>query len=314
MENDKLITVIVPVFNMECYLDECVQSILHQTYVNFEVILIDDCSTDRSGAMCDEYAAKDRRIRVLHKKQNEGLSCARNTGVQLAEGSYICFVDSDDFLFPDYLKVLYENAVLYNADVSWCGFVKFTDSLPSDKKQDDSPKLLTKQKLYEDLVYRKRLEIVVAWNKLIRRELALKLAFPPGRWHEDEFYVNGLLEKAERVVETDTCLYGYRQRKDSIMGSNHKRDLRHLDLIDAAEERVRFFGGIDRKLYERCLTAYRGTIIGQYRNFPTGSTAVRLKCRFLMSFLKYPTTNIRGIKGWILFTVNSGKFYEKYWR
>lgn len=341
---EELISVIVPVYNVEIYLKDCVQSVLNQRYSNFELILVDDCSTDCSGAICDEYAGKDSRIKVIHKKKNEGLSAARNTGVGLAGGSYICFVDSDDYVWPDYLSVLYENAVLCNADVSWCSFVKFTDILPEYSRGKDLPSQETivnqhknlptqsqeekpdqntfsqvsKETLYEYLsatsVNCKKPEFVVAWNKLIRRELALKLEFPKGRWHEDEFYINDLVEKAEIVVETSACLYGYRQRNNSITGNDNKMDFRHLDVLDAAEERIFICRRQGRRLYNRSLKAYRWAIISQFRNFSMGIPAAKLKCRFLASFIKYPDGSIRGIKGWILFLIYSKKFYEKYWR
>lgn len=327
----KLISVIVPVYNVEAYLDACLQSVLCQKYENFELILVDDCSADQSGILCDAYAKKDPRIRVVHKRQNEGLSCARNTGVKLSCGDYLCFVDSDDYILPDYLKILYENAVLYDADVSWCSFFSFEekelnggeDQMPakwvnSRGGNENLPRILTKQKLYEYLtetsIGHKKPEFAVAWNKLIRRQLALELLFPPGRLHEDEFYINDLVEKAGIVVETDARLYGYRQRKDSITGREHQDDIRHLDVLDAVQERVCRCRRLDSLLYERSLKAYRWAIINQFRTFSSGMPAVKLKYRFLVSFVQYPFRNLNGIKGWVLFLFRSEKFYEKYWR
>lgn len=318
MMKNQLITVIVPVYNVEAYLDDCIQSVLNQEYENFELILVDDCSVDRSGDICDEYARKDSRVRVIHKTRNEGLSCARNTGVELSQGSYLCFVDSDDCILPGYLRVLYDNAVLYGADVSWCSFIRFTDTLPSDAGGENIPVLISREELYEYLSETsagcKKPEFAVSWNKLLRRDLALKLNFMPGRWHEDEFYINDLVENAVTVVETGARLYGYRRRADSITGSVHSEDLRHLDALDAAEDRVRLCRRLNRRLYYRSLKAYRWSIINQYRCFSGGLTGARLKFRFLASFLRYPARTVKGMKGWILFLTDSGKFYEKYWR
>lgn len=318
MRKNDLITVVVPVYNVEDYLNECIESILNQEYENFELILVDDCSGDRSGEICDEYAQRDSRVRVLHKTGNEGLSCARNSGVQMSRGTYICFVDSDDCILPGYLRVLYENAVLYGADVSWCSFFCFTDLLPQESSGMNRPERISREMLYEYLSETsagcKKPEFAVAWNKLIQRDLALKLRFVPGKWHEDEFYINDLVENAEMVVETGARLYGYRQRKDSITGSDHARDIRHLDALDAAEERVRICRHRNRRLYHRSLKAYRWSIIGQYRYFSEGRMGIRLKCRFLASFFRYPARTLKGMKGWLLFLMDSGKFYETYWR
>lgn len=315
VDAEELISIIVPVYNVELYLEECIRSILNQSYTHFEAILVDDCSTDRSGDICDEWAAVDERIRVVHKKMNEGLSCARNTGVELSVGSYVCFVDSDDCVFPDYLRVLYENAVLFHADVSWCSFEKFEDILPPAAELENRPVLVDKQKLYEYLSENcNKPEFVVAWNKLIRREIACRLVFPPGRLHEDEFYINDLVEQVECVVETDARMYGYRQRTDSLTGSDNIMDIRHLDILDAAEERVKRCRNLNREIYHRSLISYRGAIIRLYRTFSTGTVGSGLKRRFLKSFLKYPAGSIRGTKRWLLFLLDSDRFYEKYWR
>lgn len=315
MGSGELISVIVPVYNVELYLDDCIQSILNQSYTHFEVILVDDCSTDSSGAMCDEYTVQDPRIRVVHKKKNEGLSCARNTGVKLAVGNYVCFVDSDDCIMPDYLRVLYENASSFGADVSWCSFEKFETVMPSGKNEENRPNPVTRQEMYEYLAENcEKPEFVVPWNKLIRRDLACRLTFPPGRLHEDEFYINDLVELAELVVETPVHLYGYRQRRDSLTGSDNIQDIRHLDVLDAVEDRVRRCRHLGRNIYHRSLTAYRVAIIRQFQTFSKGRIAVRLKIRFLLSFCKYPSVTSEGLRRWLLFIFNPEKFYKKYWK
>lgn len=317
MGKNEKITVIVPVYNVEKYLAECIESLLEQTYQNFELILIDDCSPDRSGIVCDQFAEKDPRIRVIHKEKNEGLSAARNTGVQMATGSYMCFVDSDDILMPDFLRILYENAAQYHADLSYCCFQQFNNTSELQKEWFHQSSLVSSKQLYEYLTETsigcKKPEFVISTCKLIRSSIAQSLSFPYSRWHEDEFYINGLVQKVNTVVETSECLYCYRQREDSITGNDNRIDRRHLDVLDAIEERVRICRKLNRRLYHRSLTAYRFSICDQYRTFSTGKIAVQLKVRFILSFLKYPTLHFRGLKGWTLFLLNSKHYYRKYW-
>lgn len=239
MQGD-LISVIVPVYNVKPYLEECMNSILNQTYKNFEVILVDDGSTDGSGEMCDEYAEKYSFIKVIHQ-ENLGPSGARNAGVDISEGRYISFVDSDDIVAEDYLKILYENAVLYNADVSMCGYVRFRNAAEILPMTENVPHKVLKIAFLERVMCSiVNTPLVVTWNKLIRKDVAEKIMFPVGKWHEDQFYINYLMENADIFVETGAELYFYRQRPDSIMGENNKNDPRHLVVVDALKERNDF--------------------------------------------------------------------------
>lgn len=145
MENRELISVVVPVYNVKPYLSECVYSILNQKYSNLELILVDDGSTDGSGTMCDELSETDKRIKVLHI-ENGGPSAARNAGVKAAKGDYISFVDSDDIVSEDYLKILYENAVAFDADVSMCRYVTFKNGeAPSEPDTENKPSFKIKK-------------------------------------------------------------------------------------------------------------------------------------------------------------------------
>lgn len=123
-KNNPLITVVVPIYKVEAYLDECVQSILKQTYSNLEIILVDDGSPDRCGEMCDVYAEKDARVKVIHQK-NKGLSGARNSAIDIATGEYITFVDSDDYLKEDMVEVLYHEVLQYDAEIATAAFESF---------------------------------------------------------------------------------------------------------------------------------------------------------------------------------------------
>lgn len=273
MKNSDLISVIAPVYNVKPYLYECINSILEQKYKNFELLLIDDGSTDGSGDICDELAEKDNRIRVIHK-ENGGLSFARNTGVKAAKGSYVCFIDSDDVISEDYLKILYENAKLYDADVSQCRYVKFYSGKEFFPLLNNIPQKSNKEDLFERLTYTGTVDsisLTIACNKLIRREIAEKISFPEGKLHEDEFYVNYLMEKAERFAETPAELYFYRQRNDSIVGNDNRGDIRHFAVVEAFKKRKKLYKKkCSKEIYKKMKASYRGIVIYQLKNFLKG--------------------------------------------
>ena len=127
MEQD-LISVIIPVYNVEKYLKRCMDSVLKQTYSNIEIIIVDDGSTDTSGSLCDEYWKKDSRITVFHK-ENGGLSSARNFGLERVSGNYVCFIDSDDFIHENYISFMYDKIIKNDADICYCKSTKFTDDV-----------------------------------------------------------------------------------------------------------------------------------------------------------------------------------------
>lgn len=317
MQEAALISVIVPVYNTEQYLFTCIQSIIFQSYSNFEVLLVDDGSTDHSGELCDELQASDSRIWAIHK-ENGGLSSARNAGVQAARGDYLCFIDSDDYVAPDFLRILYDNLIAYDADVSFCQFVRFTDKTIPDFNASNHVALQEKADLWDILTSTGKgcssTELVVAWNKLIKRSIAKSLSFPEGRLHEDEFYVHRLLKAADRFVETSAQLYFYRQRSDSIVGIDNKEDIRHLDIVAAFEERIDFYRSLDDSmLYQKIISAYRQTIILQYHNFKSASVHAKLKVRFWRSFIRYPQVERQLVKGYILFAISPKWYYRKYW-
>lgn len=317
MGEDALISVIVPVYNTKEYLRLCIESILNQSYSNFEVILVDDGSTDGSDAICNEFLKKDKRV-VYLRKENGGLSSARNFGVKHSNGKYISFVDSDDFISKDYLKYLYMALIETNSDVSFCNFEKFYNDLPVQKETAYNFAIKEKIELMEKLTHTGAncdcTNIVVAWNKLIRKDLAEKITFPLGKWHEDEFYINSVLENADKFVYVDSNLYFYRQRNDSIVGSDNKCDIRHLDLIDAFEERICLFEKIaDKNLYQEIISAYRSNLIIQYNNFMNSSVSKKIKQKFIKSFFKYNYLGLKHIKGYALFIANPKIYYKICW-
>lgn len=219
MENKKdLITVIVPVYNVEKYLDRCMQSVLHQTYRNLEIILVDDGSTDSSGKMCDDYARQDRRVKVIHKK-NGGLSDARNAGLAQASGDYIGYVDSDDWVEPDMYERMHRACMENDAQVAVCRyFSEFKDRTESGGSGDVV--LLPRDRLLKIYIGGHDMYIIYnsVWSKLFRKDLVQGMVFPKGRNSEDIMYTTRAFCKCDRAVYLDTCLYHYViDREGSIM-------------------------------------------------------------------------------------------------
>lgn len=255
MENNSLISVIIPVYNVKNYLCDCIDSVLNQKYQNFETILVDDGSTDGSEIICDEYSRKYPHIRVIHK-ENGGPSSARNIGVFVSKGEYICYVDSDDIISENYLDFLYQNAVLYNADVSICGFQPFWKKSDISVVGENNLSKINVDEIFERLMRGGATELIIACNKLIKRNVALKISFPLEKRHEDEFYLNCLLENAKVFVETSAKLYFYRQRSDSFMGESNQNDPRHIDLIEAFAEREEVFRRVcGKRMYKKIIFA-----------------------------------------------------------
>lgn len=237
------ISIIVPIYGVEAYLPACVDSILNQSFTDFECILVDDGSPDGCPALCEEYARRDARVRVVHR-ENGGLSAARNSGLDIARGKYISFVDSDDLLHPQFLEILYRAAAETGAKITVCDFLRFQDGTSPDVSIPGHKHTLLDQREalwalvnFRDMVCCSRM--TVAWNKLYRRELFDGLRYPEGKLHEDEFLIHRLLLRAERVCLCEDVLYLYRTREDSITGSRHAIDPRHLEVLDAFEERCR---------------------------------------------------------------------------
>lgn len=231
-----LISVIVPVYQVENYLNQCIESIIEQTYTNLEIILIDDGSKDNCPQICDDWSIKDKRIKVIHKK-NGGLSDARNVGLDIAKGKYIAFIDSDDWVDSRYIELLYNSLIKSEADISACSIQKVYDADSVDP-YNLNPKLqlVTPKEAIKDILYDRRFK-TVAWNKLYSKEILSGERFIVGRIHEDEFFSYKVFDKAQKLVFVDASLYKYRQRSGSIMSSS---SLKHLDLLDAYLNRIKF--------------------------------------------------------------------------
>ncbi len=217
------ISVIVPVYNVKEFLNECVESILVQTFENFEILLIDDGSTDGSEKLCDELKTRDKRIRVFHQK-NAGLSAARNFGIKEAKGKYLAFVDSDDSVKPAFLKNLHDSLKNDDSDIAVCGYDKDIPEKITLSGKDACIRLLTKQENLD----------ILAWNKLYKKSLFLenKIFYPEGKIHEDNLTTYKLYSKVKKVSFVPESLYKYRKRSGSITDKNKKEF--HLEMRELA--------------------------------------------------------------------------------
>lgn len=230
------ISIIVPIYNVEQYLYDCIESIINQSYQELEIILVDDGSTDSSPQICDNYAVKDSRIKVIHQ-QNGGLSQARNAGMQIATGDFISFVDSDDLLSINFYKTLLTFLKKEDVDIVECGFVRFKDK--------DELMNISHEGFYDEFNANKALELLlkedlkqVVWNKLYKIKLVRNLYFEKGRIHEDEFWTYKIFARANKMIKISHPLYYYRQQDKSIMAEDYS--IKRLSGIDAREERIQF--------------------------------------------------------------------------
>lgn len=233
----KLISVIVPVYKVECYLDRCVQSIIGQTYANLEIILIDDGSPDNCPIMCDVWKNRDSRIRVIHKN-NGGLSDARNAGVVAAAGEYIAFVDSDDWIAPQMLERLYDAIQRDSSDIAACAVEMVWDDGTQSRMFTVQTNCVLEKKEAQHALLKETLLKQPVWYKLYRREIIRGILFEVGRYHEDVFWSYQVMGNAKCVSLIDYKGYFYNQRCGSIMGEEYS--YKRLDAIEAFERRYRY--------------------------------------------------------------------------
>ncbi|MBQ5754212.1 MAG: glycosyltransferase, partial [Oscillospiraceae bacterium] len=213
------ISVIVPVYNVEPWLKENLESIRTQSFTDYECILVDDGSTDGGPALCDKYARNDDRFKVIHKP-NGGLSSARNSGIEVAQGRYIAFVDSDDVILKDYLKVLYSAIQKEGADMAICGVEdvnEFCQSLPAPALTLPAKEgTFSGMELIEEFYGESGTYYTVAWNKLYKAELWKTLRYPHGLIHEDDAVAHCVFHACKKVTCVAQPLYLYRMRTGSI--------------------------------------------------------------------------------------------------
>ena len=231
------ISVIVPVYKVEPYLDKCVSSIVNQTHKNLEIILVDDGSPDNCPAMCDAWAEKDSRIRVIHKT-NGGLSDARNAGMAVATGELMAFVDSDDWIAPDMYEYLYQRLAEDNSDIAACGVqMVWEDKTPSRMLTQEGNCVLNQEEAMRAIIEESWLKQPV-WYKLYKTALVRDILFPVEKYHEDVFWSYQAVGSAKKVSVSDHVGYYYLQRGGSIMGAGYS--LKRLDAVEAKVQRCAY--------------------------------------------------------------------------
>ncbi len=267
-----LISIIVPIFNVEKHLDHCILSILNQTYKNLEIILVNDGSTDGCSVMCDQYAIYDSRIKVVHKI-NEGVSSARNVGLDITTGKYVTFVDSDDSVTEDYIEVLYNALKKTNSQISTSEFLKVKseefvikkDTIRNESFQIFSPREAV-QKMYKTPL---NTDFTTVWGNLYQIDLYKSLRFPFGKIHEDMYLSYKLFFSAKRIVLTPNKIYNYFTRQASITTSPFS--LNRLDVLQALEERIIFFKNLSEfQLMNESLHIYFCELIAHLRKVRKG--------------------------------------------
>jgi len=237
------ISIIVPVYNVEKYLRKCVDSILNQTFKDFELILVDDGSPDNSGVICDEYAKKDSRVRVIHKK-NGGLSDARNIGIDAAKGKYIGFIDSDDYIDQNMYKQLYDSLMKNNADLSICGIFDVFDGRTPVKKSEKE--LLLNRDEATLLIFHGNEISVHAVNKLYKRKIFDNVRYPVGKYHEDSYTIVDILDNCDTVAINSRQMYYYFHRNESITSEDFSE--KQFEFIDAWEKNERKVSGRSKEI------------------------------------------------------------------
>ena len=262
---DSLISVIVPIYNVEKYLQKCVDSIINQTYKNLEIILVDDGSPDNCPKMCDDYAEKDSRIKVVHK-ENGGLSDASNVGMEVATCEYVSFIDSDDYISLDFYETLLETIVDNDSDIVECGVVKFYENEKFDKYNDDL-KVTNYDTVdaLDGLINENPFKQHV-WNKLYKSNIALDIPYAVGKLNEDEFWTYQIFGKAKKVTRINKTMYYYFQRGSSIMGNGY--NIKRLDALEGKMNRQAYieknFPILTTKakvdLYGSCIFAYQSVL------------------------------------------------------
>lgn len=259
-----LISIVVPIYNVEKYLDKCINSLIKQTYAYIEIILVDDGSIDNCPAICDKWKEKDSRIIVIHK-ENGGLSDARNTGIEIAKGTYICFIDSDDYVDETYVEKLYNAIEDNNVNISQCGIDYINDEHKTIKSIGyDRNCLLSGRKIIEDSCNEHYIENEVVWNRLYKTSLFETIKFPKGKLHEDEYTTYKLLYNENNIAIVPENLYKYRQSNNSIMRSKYSLK-KFNDFKEAYNEKINYFKERnDIVVYDMVIRSYLSNLSNIY--------------------------------------------------
>lgn len=287
---NSLVSIIVPIYKVEKELDRCVQSILKQTYKNIELILVDDGSPDQCPEMCDKYAKRDKRIVTIHKK-NGGLSDARNAGLDIAQGEYVAFIDSDDWVSENFIEDLIHNLKDTEADISICGYIIIDDmekmrSYTVKKERE----VLEHEDSIRELFSQKKFNCMVC-TKLYKKELFDKIRFPKGKLFEDIAISLPLFERCERCVITNKKMYYYFQRQEGIVNSKFTKQ--KLDMLEFSHRMVDYSHKHDHK-------------------YDMEAEAFYLKAVLMLLIQAYKDIMVEDAKGATLLLKNELKKHKKY--
>ena len=241
MFEEKLVSIIIPIYNVEKYLKRCLDSAVNQTHKNVEILLINDGSTDDSGAICDEYAKKDKRVKVIHKK-NEGVAIARNVGLDNAKGEYITFIDSDDCVSSDYVSYLLSILLSNQSTIACCNFeyiyIGETDQYVIKENDKELLTIYNNKEALEDLLYQKDID-TSPWGKLYKREVFANIRFPNGKIYEDFGTIYKTIMNSEKIIYSNQKKYFYLVHNSSITGKEFtSKDFDMIELSRILEKDI----------------------------------------------------------------------------
>ena len=325
--DEELISVIIPVYNVEKFLRYSLESVINQSYKNLEIIIVNDGSTDESKNICKEYEEKDKRVKLINQK-NQGLSAARNAGLNIATGKYVGFIDSDDIISLKFYEGLYKLLKETNSDISECasvqisdenlfnGKTKFDDIDNMDFITTDSLGALNRINNEDTYIIGKS---VVVWNKLYKMELFKDIRFPVGKRYEDDLTTYKLFNKIHKLVSTEKVLYNYVQRKNSIM--HQEFSIKRLEAIDVYENYEKFFREYDNKyLYAKCLVKYLRILFKILNELYDSNYEEKEKIKKILNdkFVEIYDklqNNLQGLsdKELEFITINRDNYYKQFW-
>ena len=287
--DNSLISIIIPVYNVEQYLGKCLDSVISQTYKNLEIILVDDGSTDNSGKICDEYALKDNRIKVIHKK-NAGVSIARNTGLNITRGDYIGFVDGDDYIECDMYETLLKKILETNSKLVVCNWFEGTENNWVENKIFPKKEMLTTNEALESFYW-----CMFSWNKLFDKSIIKNILFPENcGYGEDILVCLEAYKKAEMIISFNEPKYYYRRNLNSALNSHRFKKI-YLGLIDVLEKEMNYakenkLFDLYKKIYEHQIhatTAWIGFIaLEKEPDIESATILIKYVKKNLIAFLK----------------------------
>lgn len=253
----ELVSIIIPIYNVEKYLEKCIKSIINQTYRNLEIILINDGSTDKSAKICEEYIKQDNQIVFINKK-NGGSASAKNEGLKVAKGDYITFVDSDDFIESDMIEYMVNTIKKYNVDIVQCSFTNLYKNTEKFKQDTIVEQKISSKDFLE--LFLTKWDSSLFWNKLFKREVIENVFFKEGRCIDDEFFTYKCVINSKSIVTSNKIVYNYRMRKSGVMTSESSQKQILKDRIDYLYERyelvTQIYEDLDDIFLENLLTYY----------------------------------------------------------